>query len=100
MNDIDNLTKKEKEAFLYIIEGMSDAEIAIAMTISLSTVKMHIHNILTKAGVRDRKQLIVYEHRGILTQRVPNSTKGENIRQNAGKRTTTEPQTRKDMSAL
>lgn len=66
MNNIDKLTRKEKEVFKYIIEAMSDAEIAISMTISLSTVKMHIHNILTKAGVRDRKQLIVYEHKGIL----------------------------------
>ncbi|HZK70543.1 MAG TPA: helix-turn-helix transcriptional regulator, partial [Clostridia bacterium] len=66
MNNIYKLTKKEKEVFKYVIEAMSDAEIAISMNISLSTVKMHTHNILTKAGVRDRKQLIVYEYKGIL----------------------------------
>ena len=51
------LSEREKEALFCMDEGMSNAEIAENMGISISTVKKHVYHIFEKAGVNTRAQL-------------------------------------------
>ena len=50
------LTDREREVLALIAEGLSNAEIAERLTISLSTVKFHVGNILRQLGVSSRTE--------------------------------------------
>lgn len=54
---INNLTQREKQIVKYLAAGMSNKKIAKTLTIELSTVKNHVHNILIKMGVDSRTQV-------------------------------------------
>lgn len=56
------LTDREKEIFRLAAKGMSNTEIAQSEFVSEATVKTHISRILTKLGLRDRVQLVVYAY--------------------------------------
>lgn len=56
------LTDREREMFFLAAKGMSNGEIAAQEYLSEATVKTHISRILTKLGVRDRVQLVVYAY--------------------------------------
>ena len=49
-----SLTVRERHIATLIAEGLSNKEIANRLTISLSTVKDHVHHILTKTGLSNR----------------------------------------------
>jgi DNA-binding NarL/FixJ family response regulator len=53
-----NLTRREDEVLALIGDGLSNAEIATALFVGVSTVKTHINAIFAKLGVRDRAQAI------------------------------------------
>jgi DNA-binding NarL/FixJ family response regulator len=53
-----NLTRREDEVLALIGDGLSNAEIAAALFVGISTVKTHINAIFAKIGVRDRAQAI------------------------------------------
>ena len=56
---VEGLTDRESQVLGLIVKGRSNSEIASDLTISVSTVKAHVSNLLTKTGVRDRTQLAI-----------------------------------------
>lgn len=50
------LTQREAEVLSLLAKGMSNREIADALSISIQTVKSHVSSILEKLGARDRTQ--------------------------------------------
>ena len=59
----DGLTQREAEVLTLIASGRSNAEIARELFISEATVKTHINNLFSKAGLRDRAQAVTYAYR-------------------------------------
>lgn len=57
------LTQREVEVLTEIAAGLSNAEIAGKLRISLATVKSHINHLLAKTRTRDRGQLVAYAFR-------------------------------------
>ncbi len=55
-----DLTEREREVLRLVVQGHSNQQIAEAMVISLSTVKAHISNILSKLQVSSRTEAIAY----------------------------------------
>ncbi len=54
------LTKRESEVLKQLAQGLSNKEIALALSISYETVKEHVQHILRKVGVSDRTQAAVW----------------------------------------
>lgn len=56
---LDAITDRELEVFGLIAHGLSNAEIAEHLHLSLATVKTHIGPLLAKLHARDRAQLVI-----------------------------------------
>ena len=52
----DPLTERELEVLQWLVTGASNREIAVQLHISVHTVKNHLHHILEKLKVENRKQ--------------------------------------------
>ncbi len=61
------LTEREQEVLAWLAQGHSNQEIATALFISAGTVRVHVHSILQKLSVSNRKQaVLVAVQRGLL----------------------------------
>ena len=55
---IRNLTSRENDVLLLMVKGLPNGEISTQLSISLSTTKSHVSNILTKLGLKSRSEAI------------------------------------------
>jgi DNA-binding NarL/FixJ family response regulator len=53
------LSPREREVLQLLAQGLTNREIASALTVSVSTIKIHVEHILAKLAVSDRTQAAV-----------------------------------------
>jgi DNA-binding NarL/FixJ family response regulator len=53
------LTEREAQVLRLMAEGLTNAEIASQLHVSVETVKTHVGNVLSKLGARDRIQAVI-----------------------------------------
>ncbi|HZU87191.1 MAG TPA: response regulator transcription factor [Anaerolineaceae bacterium] len=54
----DDLTEREHEVLILMVDGMSNPQIAERLNISRSTARAHVSNILSKLGVTNRSEAV------------------------------------------
>jgi DNA-binding NarL/FixJ family response regulator len=57
------LTPREKQIVALVAQGLDNADIATALTISQATAKTHVSRAMTKVGARHRAQLVAVAYR-------------------------------------
>ena len=65
---VDALTDREEEVLLHVAQGWTNAEIADALHISLSTVKTHLASLMRKLNARNRVEIAMWAYE---TRRMP-----------------------------
>ncbi len=53
-----DLTEREREVLTLMIEGLNNTQIAARLSVSPSTIKSHVSNILSKLGVSSRTEAV------------------------------------------
>jgi DNA-binding NarL/FixJ family response regulator len=59
---LDALTGRELEVLQLVAHGLANSEIAATLFISEATIRTHIGHVLTKLGLRDRVQAVIYTY--------------------------------------
>lgn len=67
-----DLTPRELDVLALMVSGKSNAEISETLTLSLSTVKFHVSNILSKLDVRSRSEAILFSIKNHLVDTLDN----------------------------
>lgn len=61
-NSIDDLTPRELQVLELVSEGYQNKAIAVHFNVSEHTVKIHLHNIITKLGAHNRTEAAAHLH--------------------------------------
>jgi DNA-binding NarL/FixJ family response regulator len=59
---LERLTEREREVVALVAAGLSNDEIAVRLFMSPLTAKTHVSRSMTKLGLRDRAQLVVFAY--------------------------------------
>ena len=59
---MNSLTSREREIVFALAEGLSNKDVGRRLNLSEGTVKVHLHNIYSKLGVKNRTALAMLAH--------------------------------------
>jgi DNA-binding NarL/FixJ family response regulator len=63
VDELEELTEREREVMALVAHGLSNDKIAERLVVSPATVKSHINHLFSKASLRDRAQAVTYAFR-------------------------------------
>lgn len=73
---VETLSRREREVYELVCEGLSNGEIARRLFISKGTVKAHVHHVFDKLGIRSRTALAMNAARDRWRQAAPTTSSG------------------------